>query len=387
MSTGTSRDQVAEVFGRALTTSMRWGAYAALGPAWLMALVSAVMAGGPEAWSAFGVLSASAATLALVVLRPSAWGSALHLVVGGVATYVVATLVLTAFPLPGFASTILVAVPWLVIILAGTPRTRSSIAVWWAVLSYLVGMVALGTAIAVAGLPWVVNLPATIAFALVLTVRVYDVRNLHSGRRQAAGLHRAQRVVREIAIRREFEARATARLHDTALNHLLALGGRGSGPLDPALRSAILHDLELIVGRDWSEEARDPGPSALQSAVSVAQRHGLEVRVSGTPEALDRLRPETSEALRDAIAQCLVNVADHSGAREAEVAVATDGDELTVAVVDDGSGFDPAGVPEDRLGIRASVRGRIEQVGGQVQLWSTPGVGTTVLLAVPGAGR
>ncbi|BDZ65677.1 sensor histidine kinase [Agromyces mangrovi Wang et al. 2018] len=363
------------------------GAYAALGAAWTMALLSALLSGAAGAWASVGVLTGLAATLALVVARPSVWTSVLHLVVGGIATYVVAVLVLADFPLPDFASTMMVAVPWIVIILSGTPRPRSAVAAWWAALAYVVGLVSLAAATTVVGLPWSLNVPATVALALVLTVRVYDARNLRSGRREAAGLHRAQRRVREIEIRREFESRATERLHDTALNHLLALGGRGSGPLDPALRSAILHDLELIVGRDWSEEAREPGRSVLQSAVSIAQRHGLDVRVSGTPEAIDRLHPEAMAALRDAITQCLVNVADHSGAHEAEVSVATDGSELTVAVVDDGSGFDPEAVPEDRLGIRASVRGRIERVGGEVQLWSTPGVGTTVLLAVPEATR
>ncbi|WP_353809033.1 sensor histidine kinase [Agromyces sp. SYSU T00194] len=385
MSIGVPREQVAEVFGRSLTVSMLWGAWAAIAMAFSLSAATALVEGTSAAWIGFALVTTTTLTLAAVSWRPSVWASLLHLLAGAGATYGIAVLVLVEYPVEGFARTALVAVPWIVIVLTASPRPRSSVAIWWATAGYAAGSVAIIVALGVVDLPWELNVPATVAFVLVFVVRAYDAWNLRSGRREAAGLHRAQRRVREIEIRREFEERATARLHDTALNHLLAIGGRGSGPLDHALRAAILHDLDLIVGRDWSEESRAEDPSVLESAVSVARRRGLEVRVSGTPEVLERLDPEVTAALRDAVTQCLVNVADHSGADRAEVSVATDGDELTVAVVDDGAGFDPGSVPPDRLGLRTSVRGRIEQVGGEVRLWSTPGVGTTVLLAVPEA--
>jgi len=37
----------------------------------------------------------------------------------------------------------------------------------------------------------------------------------------------------------------------------------------------------------------------------------------------------------------------------------------------------------DRLGLRRSVRDRIESIGGTVQVWSTPGRGTSIVLSVP----
>ena len=54
-------------------------------------------------------------------------------------------------------------------------------------------------------------------------------------------------------------------------------------------------------------------------------------------------------------------------------------------VVDNGRGFEPQTVADDRLGLRSSVTDRIRAHGGSVRVWSTPGHGTSVLLSVPSA--
>jgi signal transduction histidine kinase len=59
------------------------------------------------------------------------------------------------------------------------------------------------------------------------------------------------------------------------------------------------------------------------------------------------------------------------------------GDDVTVTVIDGGVGFDVDAVPADRLGLRLSVRGRIEQVGVDVRVWSGECTGTAVLMRVP----
>ena len=68
------------------------------------------------------------------------------------------------------------------------------------------------------------------------------------------------------------------------------------------------------------------------------------------------------------------------------VAVGPGDGEVTVVVVDSGAGFDLDEVPDDRIGLRTSIKGRIEQEGGSVRIWSRPGVGTTVVLSVPEGG-
>jgi signal transduction histidine kinase len=62
-------------------------------------------------------------------------------------------------------------------------------------------------------------------------------------------------------------------------------------------------------------------------------------------------------------------------------------DTVRVTVRDDGVGFEPDRLAEaendGRLGVAASVRRRIEQLGGTVQITAAPGEGTVVEMAVP----
>jgi signal transduction histidine kinase len=54
-----------------------------------------------------------------------------------------------------------------------------------------------------------------------------------------------------------------------------------------------------------------------------------------------------------------------------------------VFVRDRGPGFDPDSVPDDRLGLRQSVRGRMDRNGGHAVVRSTVGEGTEIQLEMP----
>jgi signal transduction histidine kinase len=109
--------------------------------------------------------------------------------------------------------------------------------------------------------------------------------------------------------------------------------------------------------------------------------------VSGELAQLGQLAPARLDALDSAVAQCLVNIVRHAGVSSAEVMIGGGNDELTVAVIDTGSGFDESRVPADRIGLRISIRARVEHEGGTVRLWSKPGVGTTIVLTMPRSPR
>jgi signal transduction histidine kinase len=55
---------------------------------------------------------------------------------------------------------------------------------------------------------------------------------------------------------------------------------------------------------------------------------------------------------------------------------------LQVFVRDRGPGFDPAGVPADRRGVRESIVGRMERHGGRARITSSPDGGTEVELVL-----
>jgi signal transduction histidine kinase len=188
---------------------------------------------------------------------------------------------------------------------------------------------------------------------------------------------------------------ASSLLHDTVLGDLHALAMLPPGPIPESHLAVIRRDLELLERSD--ELLRDSTTGALPTLIETTSStplarmldrtgsRGLRVVVSGEPAELGDLPPSTEDALVGAIEQCLVNVAVHAGVSLAELAIVSAGDELTATVADSGRGFTASATPGDRLGLRLSVHERMRRVGGSATVWSTPGAGTSVLLAVPKA--
>ncbi|WP_184415048.1 PAS domain-containing protein [Rhodocyclus tenuis] len=128
-------------------------------------------------------------------------------------------------------------------------------------------------------------------------------------------------------------------------------------------------------------------PAALEWLAEEMERiYGISVRIDddGQPKPLaEAARTSIFRAVRE----LLINVAKHSGARQAEVNCLRSNERITVAVTDHGSGFDylaeiakPLG--EARFGL-LSVRERIEFLGGEMNVDSTLNDGATITLTVP----
>ncbi|HEX6955263.1 MAG TPA: ATP-binding protein [Agromyces sp.] len=360
------------------------------------------------AWIVLALIGVQAVAQLALIRWPSVTLTVVVLVVGAGTAFGVAQVVMQ--PGSDFDSTnnVLLALPRIALVLLGGAGIGSRIAITWAALAWGIGEAATLLGAAVAGAAWVPSVSTATALVIVIAVRAFDGISRRSAARGETGLYRASQQTRELAIRHDYELRAIARLHDTALSHLVAVATAGSGSVPERLRAGIRHDLALIVGRDWAIDHAVPADAAIggaaiggagpdagsapatgrpfSSGIEVAEQAGLDVRLSGDASVLHRLDPRRREALDAAVAQCLMNVVRHAGVDEVEVAIGPGDDEVTVAVIDGGAGFDPAAVSDDRIGLRTSIRGRIEQVGGAVQVWSRPGVGTTVLLTLPTGG-
>jgi signal transduction histidine kinase len=63
--------------------------------------------------------------------------------------------------------------------------------------------------------------------------------------------------------------------------------------------------------------------------------------------------------------------------------VEVDPEFVTAFVRDQGKGFEPDSVPDDRRGIADSIRGRLQRYGGSAEVVSSPGEGTEVRLRLP----
>lgn len=322
------------------------------------------------------------------------WRSAAaFLVVGGLCTFWFATVVqreLTEVPWVASYLLSLVVVP---LVLIGGSGSGSARVVLWSVTGFVVGRVVTAIAVLQVGGPdhplvlaWV-----TLGFVIALVLAVG--RSTARSERIQPELLRSAREEHVTAYRAGIEAEAAAILHDTVLNHLNAIALAPAGPMDEHLARTMDSDVAMLTGRAWlagdahaaddADAATAEGVAAFERMLDEQRSAGLRVTVTGDPVSVARLDTRAMTAVLRAVGQCLANVTKHAGTDEAEVSVFDDGVSCTVMVVDDGRGFDEQATGADRMGLRNSVRERIGRVGGEVQVWSSPGSGTSVMMSVP----
>ena len=188
----------------------------------------------------------------------------------------------------------------------------------------------------------------------------------------------------EIERRVQADARAdmAAHLHDSVLQSL-ALIQRSD---DPRTMAALARQQERELRR-WlyGDDGDDAAERSLRSGVErlaaiVEDRHGVVVE---TVVVGDGPVDGPAEALLAAAGEAMTNAAKWSGRERVSVFVEADEHELHAYVRDTGVGFDPDAVADDRMGIRESIRGRMERVGGRATVTTAPGEGTEVHLVAP----
>ena len=121
--------------------------------------------------------------------------------------------------------------------------------------------------------------------------------------------------------------------------------------------------------------------AALERLVDTySRRTGLTV--DSHLGGLESRLPEPVESALYRIAQeALTNIAKHAGASAVSVVTRRDGARLTMIVEDNGTGFE-ASTPGEGLGL-VSMRERAELLGGSLQVESSAGHGTTLVVEVP----
>ena len=109
----------------------------------------------------------------------------------------------------------------------------------------------------------------------------------------------------------------------------------------------------------------------------------LSIDLSGAATLDARLTPEASHELVQVAREALSNVARHSGAGRAKLALLVEGNTAELRVEDNGAGFDPG----QRFGTGhfglANLRGRAAAVGGTLTIESRAGEGTRIIVRLP----
>ena len=201
----------------------------------------------------------------------------------------------------------------------------------------------------------------------------------------------------------EERARWAMQIHDgltqsvtSAVLELQALRSRLEADPEGAIeglrevQDAIREDLERI--RDvlfrLSQGTLPPEGSAEVPLVAIvrdlAQRWDIDARVRVESD-LATVAPGVLDAAQGIVHEAVTNAAKHSGSPDVTVTVRTRFDWLQVEIEDHGRGI--AGVADGvpHFGMRM-MRARAEEIGGAIDIGSTPGEGTRVVARLPVGG-
>jgi len=140
------------------------------------------------------------------------------------------------------------------------------------------------------------------------------------------------------------------------------------------LRPSLLDDLGLI--------------PALRSLMKDMQEYdgiGSKLEVLGDEK---RFAPEFESSLFRIVQEALNNIRRHAQTPEASVVIDFTKDKVRVTISDNGQGFELVGRVDDlprsgKLGL-VGMRERARLLGGTLEVKSTPGEGTTIIIEVPG---
>jgi len=205
--------------------------------------------------------------------------------------------------------------------------------------------------------------------------------------REAGVLEERQRLAREI--------------HDTLAQGLIGiitqLGAAAQAKADEDARERHLEHALRLARESLSEARRSvhalrPGPlvgarlpEALQeTARQWSAAHGVKAELVVTGEPVD-LQPEVETALLRTAQEALANVAKHAGASRAGLTLSYMRDMVVLDIRDDGGGFDPSALRtngDHGFGL-ASMRQRMSQVSGSLEIETEVGSGTAISARVP----
>ena len=175
-------------------------------------------------------------------------------------------------------------------------------------------------------------------------------------------------------------------LHDGVLQTLALVERRATDPALARLAREQERDLRAYLFGDRQATPADLGAALRAAAGRFEETHGGRATVL-VPDDLPTLPQDAVQALAGAVGEALTNAGKHGPAGRVVVYVEEDDEGgLFCSVKDDGPGYDPA-TTVPGIGITRSIRGRMEAVGGDVDIATAPGDGTEVLLRLPARAR
>lgn len=219
---------------------------------------------------------------------------------------------------------------------------------------------------------------ATLTASVICVLGGY-VLSVGAGLDEAAA-ERREAGSREYAERGRLAARTrmAALVHDEALATLALAASPLPVPSD-RLAAQARHAVDMLT-RLVDDDA---GDAASFEAALAAEARLHEAHWSPSAQSLPPLPAAVRDAFLGAARQALDNSRRHAPGARRSVSVRVHEGTVEVEIADDGRGFDPSRIADDRLGVRQSIVGRMTRVpGGHACVQSAPGEGTRVVLSV-----
>jgi signal transduction histidine kinase len=208
---------------------------------------------------------------------------------------------------------------------------------------------------------------------------------------------RDQGVRRQLAVV-EDRGRISRDLHDVVIQRLFAIGmtldqaARTSDDpqVSEVLSTAIdgidetIADLRRTISGLEHDDADSPDVPAVLSRMAddAAELLGFRPSVIFSGPVTTQVSGTIREHVVAVAGEMLSNIVQHAEATEVSIDV-TVGDDVTLTIVDDGRGFDPAVGRDGGNGMR-NMRRRAELLGGTCEVESAPNRGATITWTVPG---
>jgi signal transduction histidine kinase len=180
--------------------------------------------------------------------------------------------------------------------------------------------------------------------------------------------------------------RIDALVHDRILNTLLVAAKAKSEQEQIAAATAATAATEAIASleaaaNDQEINSRVTTLGLYRSLRKAAFRASTEIEVEILSAGLEEIPADIAQTITEAALQAIDNAVRHSQASQIRLRLGSATlSGLVIEVSDNGLGFTPERLPKDRLGISTSIKARMELIGGEAQVLSEPGAGTTVML-------